>query len=412
VALVEALARSSVLLVEVILAVPVAYLIVLSLAALAAHRAARKASTLPEAAPSPSASAVPLPHFAILIPAHDEADGIAQAVQSALAVAYPAERRSVIVVADNCTDGTAALARAAGARVYERSSEQQRAKGYALGWLLQQLAEEGASFDAYVIVDADSQLSANFLSHMANALAQGAAVAQAQYRVLNDEQSWTAGLRAVAFALFNHLRPLGRSRLGWSAGLKGNGMCFSAAVLERFGWDAHSLAEDAEFHLRLLDAGIHVVYVPEARVAAEMPVTLQQARTQQARWEGGRLALARERLGPLLRGYLRDGDAARLDAAMELLLPPLSLVLGLILCCLPLALLLHATGEVLLALALLAALALHVAAGSRLAELPGRAYLALLGVPLYIWWKCWVYIRALVGRRGGAWIRTQRTSAR
>src|SRR5262249_35581045 len=151
-----------------------------------------------------------------------------------------------------------------------------RAKGYALQWLLQRLADDGRTFDAYVIVDADSSLSPEFLRQMAVELARGAPVIQARYLVRNPNESWASGLRAVAFTLFNHVRPLGRLRLGWSAGLKGNGMCFRSDVLDRFGWGAASLTEDVEFHARLLQAGLRVTYAPQALVTAEMPTGLRQ----------------------------------------------------------------------------------------------------------------------------------------
>ena len=397
------LLRGVLLVCEVAVLVPLAYLAVLSVAALVArsHIQRRSGAATERGRETP-------PRFAVLIPAHDEAGVIAEAVHSVASATYPPERRSIFVVADNCGDGTAAEARAAGATVYERRDEQQRAKGFALRWLLEQLEADGQRFDAYLVVDADSRLSLNFLGRMAETLASGALAAQGQYRVANGDGAWTAGLRAVAFALFNHLRPLGRSVFGWSAGLKGNGMCFSRDVIERFGWGSHSLAEDAEYHALLVAHGVRVVYVPDAVVASEMPTTLRQARSQQARWERGRLDLIRLCAVPLLRSFVRERNLAALDAAMEIALPPLSLVLGGALGCLAVALTLRWAPGLVLAVALLALLALHVVIGAALAELSRRAYLSLLCAPLYIAWKCWVYLAAFAGRGGGPWVRTER----
>ena len=394
-----ALLQSVTLLVELTLTLPLLYLALLSITALAARR---------RRGPSPEVNPVTEPCFAILIPAHNEASGIASTVRSAVTLDYPPESRAVIVVADNCTDSTAVLARAAGATVFERTDTTLQAKGYALRWLLEQLESHGERYDAYVIVDADSRLAPDFLRLMSRALARGAQVAQGQYRVLNSDASWTSGLRAVAFALFNHLRPLGRSWFGWSAGLKGNGMCFTRAVIERFGWGSFSLTEDVEFHVRLLDAGIHVAYIPAAIVAAEMPTTLGQARTQQARWERGRIDVTRTYAPHLINAFFRHGDAARLDAAMEMMLPPLSLLMGALLCSLALSLALRWTLGTVLGAILLALFTLHVVTGCVLARLSARAYLSLLRLPVFIAWKSWVYLAALGGRAGGAWIRTQR----
>lgn len=401
------LVRGALLVCELAVLIPLAYLAVLSVAALAARRLARRRLEIV----TERGHETPL-CFAVLIPAHNEEGVVAAAVRSIAATTYPSDRRSIFVVADNCGDATAAEARAAGASVYERQDEQHRAKGFALRWLLDQLEAEGQRFDAYLVVDADSCLSPTFLERMAETLASGAAAAQGQYRVANDDGAWTAGLRAVAFALFNHLRPLGRSAFGWSAGLKGNGMCFSRDVIERFGWGSHSLAEDAEYHALLVAHGVRVTYVPDAVVSSEMPTTLRQARSQQARWERGRLDLIRICAAPLLRSFVRERNMAALDAALEIALPPLSLVLGATLGCLVVAAALHWAPGLGLALALLGLLGLHVVIGATLADLSRRAYLSLLCAPLYIGWKCWVYIAAFAGRGSGPWVRTERAGTK
>lgn len=400
-------ARALVTLAEVLLAIPLFYLATLSVAALGVA-GVRRARGARWAAAAPSAADGPLPTMAVLIPAHDEAGGIAGAVASALALDYPRGCYDVYVIADNCTDATAARAAAAGATVYERHDEAHQAKGYALRWMLERLDAAGIRHDAYIVLDADSRLSPNFLRAMARALRSGAQVAQGQYRVLNAAGGSAAGLRAVAFALFNHVRPLGRLAFGWSAGLKGNGMCFARPVLERFGWGAYSLAEDAEYHLALVRAGIVVRYIPEAVVAAEMPETLRQSRTQQARWEKGRIDLARAHVGALVRGAVANADGAYLDAALEIVTPPLSLLVGLVVLVALATLPLGWTPAVLVAAILLGALALHVLAGIILARLSWRTYLSLFAAPAYIVWKCWVYLAALVGRGGAGWVRTQR----
>ncbi len=403
----EFVLRGALLAVEIAVALPLAYLLVLSVAALLPRR--RIPTT--ELAAQIGADETQLPSIAILVPAHDEAAVIGQLLASIAALDYPAARSQAIVVADNCTDETARIARAAGVLVYERTDPEHRAKGYALQWLLQQLARDNRTFDAYLIVDADSSLSPPFLRQMAAELAGGARIIQARYLVRNPNESWASGLRAVAFTLFNHVRPLGRLRLGWSAGLKGNGMCFRADVLERFGWDAASLAEDVEFHARLLQAGYRVTYAPEALVTAEMPTGLRQAQSQQSRWEGGRLALIRTCALPLLRSGLRQRDPAQLDAAAEIIIPPLSVVVLLAALCAVGAALAGWAPARWLAVGLLAALVVHLIAGMVLARLSLRAYLSLLVAPVYILWKCWVYVMALLGRGGGNWIRTGRGQA-
>jgi cellulose synthase/poly-beta-1,6-N-acetylglucosamine synthase-like glycosyltransferase len=294
----------------------------------------------------------------------------------------------------------------------ERTSETERAKGYALRYALEQLAAAGEVYDAYVIVDADTVFAPAFLREMDAALRGGALVAQGQYRVLNAGDGWAAGLRAVAFALINHVRPLGRSLFGFSAGLKGNGMVFSRAVIERFGWAAYGLTEDAEYHVTLIKAGIRVAYVPRAVVAAEMPASMRQSGSQQERWERGRIELARAHGLGMLVSFLRTGDLARLDVAVESLTPPLSLLAAGVVFALVGAAVLQWELGLWVALGLLAALLLHVAVGIILGRLPFRVVASLLAAPFYIVWKSLLFLGALVKRGAGGWIRTPRNEER
>src|SRR5205814_8518557 len=123
---------------------------------------------------------------------------------------------------------------------------------------------------------------------MAARLAAGAAAGQADYVVANPGASWAAALRFAAFRLINTVRPAGRERLGLSAGLLGTGMAFRRDLLRRLPWDAFSVAEDQEYHARLVLAGERVAFAREASVSSAMPAGLRAARTQQERWEGGK----------------------------------------------------------------------------------------------------------------------------
>jgi cellulose synthase/poly-beta-1,6-N-acetylglucosamine synthase-like glycosyltransferase len=372
------------------------YLSVLSIAALAG----RSRHSAGHAAPSA--------RFAVLVPAHNEEAVLGAMLASLRRLDYPPTLMDVQVVADNCTDATAAIAREAGVSVYERHDETEIGKGYALRWLLGQVQATGRAYDAYVVMDADTEVSPNFLQVMDAQLQAGQSIIQSQYRVQNGQESWTSGLRSIAFALFNHLRPLGRTALGWSSGLKGTGMCFKASVVEQFGWDSFSLTEDVEYHVQLVSAGLRVAYAPEAIIWSAMPTSLKQSKSQQMRWERGRLELVRRNVPRLFWGTLRTRNLALFDAAMEILVPPLSVVVGLVLCCCAGAVLLHSTLGMRLGAALLVGLLLYVFIGLRLARLPLAAYRLLLFAPAYIAWKLWVYVVALIPAGDRRWVRTSR----
>lgn len=362
----------------------------------------------PRAGPPPGPSRR---RFAVLVPAHNEDMLIGRLLNNLRQLDYPREYFDLYVVADNCDDTTAELAREHGARVYERFNDAERAKGFALRWLLEQIRSTGETYDAFVVLDADSVVAPNFLRSMDARLEGGSQAIQAYYTVLNSGQSLVAGLRFAALAAVHYLRPLGRSVLGLSCGLKGNGMCFAAPVLDRFAWRWFTLAEDVEFHIALVREGIRVDFAPETWVSADMPITLAQSASQNSRWESGRLQLIRTHVPSLVRDGLRLRSGLRLDAAFEQCVPPLSVPFALGAICVVLSALLQVP-----ALALVAGLTLLTQAGYLLASLklvgaPGSAYRALCAAPLYILWKLGLYGRTLLSAHGTrVWVRTPRLS--
>lgn len=348
--------------------------------------------------------------FAVLVPAHNEESVIARLLTNLSQLDYPPESVDVCVVADNCDDTTASIARSLGARVYERFDASERAKGFALRWLIQQLEHEGRTYDAFVVVDADSVLGENFLSCMNARLAGGAQAIQAYYSVLNPDRSSIAGLRYAALSAVHYLRPLGRSYFGLSAGLKGNGMCFSASIIQRFAWRWFSLAEDVEFHLALVEQGIPVQFAPETWVKADMPVTLRQAASQNARWEQGRLQLIRQHVPRLLWLGVRRGSWVQVDAAAEQLIPPLSVPFALSAVAVGGAWLSGNLGLAVVAASCLVGYVLYLLAALALVRAPLRIYLTLGVAPAYVVWKVGLYVRSLVSPGDTAWIRTARTA--
>jgi cellulose synthase/poly-beta-1,6-N-acetylglucosamine synthase-like glycosyltransferase len=345
--------------------------------------------------------------FALLVPAHNEEAVLGRTLASLAALDYPADQRDVWLVADNCTDSTAALARAHGARVCERHDLSQPGKGSALAWLLAQIDAAGETYDGYIVVDADSLLSDNFLRAMDARLEGGALAVQGYYTVLLLHGTRAEALRGVALALVHYLRPAAKSALGLSCGLKGNGMCFARDVIVRFGWPTAGLAEDVEFTLLLSANNVRVAFAPEASVRGEIPPTLRAAVSQNRRWEAGRVAAARAAIPLLCRGLHRR-DAAAVDSAVEQLVPPLSVPVVLAALCSGSGALLAAPWLWLPSIAACGSFALYIVAGLVLAKCTAAQWRALGFAPLYVLWKLALYGLVLAGPRQRAWVRTRR----
>jgi cellulose synthase/poly-beta-1,6-N-acetylglucosamine synthase-like glycosyltransferase len=367
--------------------------------------------------------------FLILIPAHNEQRLLPECLKSILQSDYPADGYRVHVIADNCSDRTAEIGRGYGAAVHERKHLEKRGKGYALNWAANRLADDIAQADGVVIIDADTVISSNFLQVMSDRLSNGERVIQAYYAAAAPEQSTVSSLRYAALAVLHYLRPQGRMVLGGSAGLKGNGMVFSPEIITRFPWPA-SLTEDIEYHMTLLLAGERVTFAPDAVVWGEMPVSLTQSRSQHDRWEQGRLSMARRYVPQLFasaRRALRDSNRRQafiyLDAVMEHLIPPFSIltagsVTALILSAIAFASVQASNAasmiqnlaavNLLLGFSLLAGKIIYLVSGLRLVGASPTIYRSLFFAPFFIVWKIWQYTRVWLHRSKTEWIRTAR----
>ncbi len=386
---------------------------------------------------TPLTSKGQLHQFIILVPAHNEETLLPALLNNLSKLDYPNEYFSVHVIADNCTDGTTAVAQQGGTVVHERFHETQRGKGYALEWALSRIHDSATPYDAVVILDADSIISSNFLRVMDARLARGERVIQAYYAARDPESGWNVGLRYAALAVLHFLRPQGRMVLGGSAGLKGNGMVFARSVMEKQTWTA-ALTEDIELHMNLLFEGERVTFAPDAIVWAEMPTGLAGAQSQHMRWERGRLQMARRYVPQLLKAAQnaeQTGNKSRtflfLDTAVELIIPPFSILLALSGVSLVSSAFFtiasrgfnktqpagskHKTNRIgklnmLLSIGLVLGQIIYVFSGLRLAQAPRSVYKALLYSPVYLIWKCWQYINVLTTNKESNWVRTQRNN--
>ncbi len=369
--------------------------------------------------------------FRILIPAHNEERLLPDLLASLEKLDYPKDLFHVHVVADNCTDQTARLVQQSSARVHLRTDRQHLGKGYALNWLMEQLKQAGEPHDALVFLDADSVVSPNFLQVMSNHLERGERAIQAYYAVRNPEQSWTGSLRYAALAVLHFLRPQGRMALGTSAGLKGNGMVFSADLTKRYTWSS-SLTEDIELHMALLLDGERVTFAPEAVVWGEMPNKLASSASQHMRWERGKKQMARSYVPKLLLTAVKELWAGRprhafllWDAVMEFLQPPFSILALASLVSLVVSLAIFtfelvapqmdrmgsgglATLSVFLAVGLVLGQGLYLFAGLYSVSAPRRVYFNLLNAPRLMIWKAWQMFVVLLDRGQTSWVRTNR----
>ncbi len=263
------------------------------------------------------------PLLAVLIPAHDETQLIADTICSVLASCYPPGRFSVTVVADNCSDDTEYKAGRAGAKCLVRTDPARRGKGFALQFGLAHVLAD-PEVNGVVIVDADTRLAPDFLEHMARAMEEGAQVIQGRYRVADSGRTWLTRLTAIAMDLKHLWQHPGMSVLGLSPPLRGSGMCFSRHVLDTLGWHSTSLTEDLAQSLILMELGVPIHYRPLAVNNQYMPPNLTAAAEQRHRWSAGEVQAGKTRLRGMFVQALRQRDIGMLVQTVYLQAPPFS----------------------------------------------------------------------------------------
>ncbi len=366
-------------------------------------------ATLLSARLAPPAASDTSRRFRFVVPAHNESAGIGDTVKSLLGVDYPRDAFEVVVVADNCSDDTADKARAAGANVMVRNDAEKRGKGYALDHAFSATPPE---VDAVVVIDADTLVSPNILRAFAARREQGALAMQADYAVRNPDAGWRTRMIAVAFGAFHIVRSRARERLRLSCGLRGNGMCFAMALLHEVPHRAYSVVEDVEYGLRLGERGYRVFYADEAHVYGEMVTSSASANTQRPGWEEGRKQLVGEDPRRLLGAAIAEKDRVRFDLALDLVIPPLSTIVvvlvALQLLATALVVVLRAPGYAQACFGFgLASVVLYVLRGWMVSGTGARGLLDLALAPFYVAWKIMLRFRK-PPRATAEWVRTKR----
>lgn len=347
--------------------------------------------------------------FDVIIPAHNEENGIGDVVRSVQSIDWPNDQYRIVVVADNCSDGTAERATEAGANVLVRRNEELRGKGHALAHAFRESRAHGVA-QAVVVIDADSRVSANLLEAIAARMERGEQAVQVHYGVSNVHASWRTRLMTIAMTAFHQVRSRARERLGLSCGIRGNGWAVTHTLLDKVPYTSFSLTEDLEFGVELGMQGFRVAYADEAHCDGEMVSGEKDARSQRRRWEQGRMSILRSKTLPLLRRAVTERSRVCLDLALELLVLPLSYVALLAVALTAAAWLLAPGGTrtgpwFVAGAASCAALAIYILRGWQLSGTGARGLLDLFRAPIFVLWKFAVMVG---GRRATEWVRTER----
>lgn len=352
------------------------------------------------------------PRVVVVIPAHNEAAVIGQTLDS-LIPTLPADT-AALVVADNCDDDTARIATAKGAAVLERHDPVRRGKSYALAYAIGMLRPQAA--DVVVFLDADCLVNRDTVRRLAELVRREDRPIQAAN--LADARGLggsVGGVSALAFRFKNLVRPLGLAVIGGPCHLMGTGMAVPWRCAESLSTLDNHLAEDMVWGTRLAIAGQAARLCPEVGVWSKLPTSGAAFTTQRTRWEQGHLSTLARQTPRLLWQAIRQGRVDLALLALDLAVPPFSLMVAIWLAA---AMAMGAgfgaglLGPLPLFVLLVAgvAMATSVLAGWTVFCREEISLRTLLATPLYVARKLPIYLRHLLHRGERRWIRTSRTA--
>jgi cellulose synthase/poly-beta-1,6-N-acetylglucosamine synthase-like glycosyltransferase len=399
------------------------------------------AALLPDRVESGVKSLPPL-RVAVLVPAHNEASGIEATLETILPQLTPQD--CLVVIADNCIDETALIAkrcceeyidqlrsqsevpvlpnsgkapseRPFGVLIVERNDPdpKRRGKGYALDYGLRSI--EGDPPDVVVMIDADCIVESGTIERIAGLAASVARPVQATYLM---EQPANPGpkdsVSALSFMVKNLVRPSGLARLRLPCLLTGTGMAFPWSAIASAPLASGNIVEDMQLGIDLAIAGIAPIFCQEAKVISRLPQQQEAAKSQRKRWEHGHLQTLLTQVPRLLSAAVRQQRFDLFAIALDLCIPPLSLLVMLWVVVTGGALFAGAFGAswiptIFLAIEGLLVFISIVGAWVKFGrdDFPVRT---LLAVPKYILGKIPLYLAFIIGKRETIWNRTKRNS--
>ena len=264
--------------------------------------------------------------FMAIIPAHNEANVIANLVESLKAQNYRKELLDIYVIADNCTDDTGEIAKSLGAIVYTRNDPTKKTKGYALQWFLKQKIDENADYDAFCVFDADNVADENFIKNMNKKLCQGEEIVQGYRDIKNPTDNWISAGYALFYWTMHRFYHLARYNIGLSPLLNGTGFMVKFDVIKPNGWNTQTLTEDIEFSLINMCKGKKLGWATDAIVYDEQPTGFKQSWTQRMRWSVGHIQCFKIYTKQLAKNTIKNKKLVTFDGLLYLMGMPLLVI--------------------------------------------------------------------------------------
>lgn len=248
-------------------------------------------------------------NFGVLICGRNEENVISKLIDSVFSSDYDKNKLHVFVCADNCTDNTAAVARKAGAIVYERFNNELVGKSYAMDFLIKKIMSNPSNnnIECFFVFDSDNLVSTNYFKEMNKVFDAGYEVSTSYRQSKNFDTNWISGCSSLTFFRECSIVHHSRQKLGLGTYVSGTGYFISRRIIESLnGWNFNTMTEDIEFSAWCAINNIKISYNENAIFYDEQPEKLKVANTQRLRWCKGTHQCCYKYHWALLKGIFRS----------------------------------------------------------------------------------------------------------
>ena len=220
--------------------------------------------------------------FIILIPAHEQDHVIEQTVLSILAQSYPQRLFDVTVISDHQSEITnMRLAQYPITLLTPNFAESSKAKS--LQYAILNLPEFKI-YDIALILDADSIVDQDFLTHMNDAYESAATKAIQAHTVSRNRDTAAARMDAIFEEINNAIFRKGHINLGLSASLAEAGTAFDFNWFKENVMRTKTSGEVKELEALLLRHQIYIDYFHDILIYGEKVRTTEKLNLQHSRW--------------------------------------------------------------------------------------------------------------------------------
>ncbi|NOY49018.1 MAG: glycosyltransferase family 2 protein [Chlorobi bacterium] len=264
--------------------------------------------------------------FAILIPGYKEDTVVVEVANEALKQNYPPELFDVIIVADGFRQSTLDRLNVLDIRLIVVELEFST-KSRAINAALRALEKD---YDVAIVLDADNLMEKDFLEKVNTAFSAGNTVVQAHRVAKNMDTSYSI-LDAASEEINNHIFRKGHRVIGLSSALIGSAMAFEYSYFCEMMEKVEVVGGfDKEIEVLTLAKKIKIEYLPDAYVYDEKVPDAKVFSDQRRRWLSAQLHFFGKSFIPATKALLAQGNIDLFDKAVQFILIPRILLLGLL----------------------------------------------------------------------------------